>query len=201
MTGLMYKLWEITDIITVISNITVFVFISEGRDAQLWNGQFRAVHWWWLLGEPELHHCGLHKADDELPGGRSEALLPRAAHGAAGEPARDHPGGRAARGLQRPLWAGPWEEIVHPAERHLPPRHRSAGGGAKVWGGSGQAGQTAAGPKEEHQDSSDQSRKYHIFGLRLTGTSWLVWKNTCERLQERIEAKNCSSTVPVIFQW
>lgn len=126
---------------------------SSGRDAHLWDGQLRAVHRGRLLGEPELHHRGLHQADDELPGGRPEALLPRAAHGAAGEPEGDHPGGRAARGLQPALRAGPREEGLHHAERQLPPRHRAARGGAEVRGGRGQAGQTAAGPEEEHQAS------------------------------------------------
>ncbi len=55
------------------------------------------------------------------------------------------------------------------AECHLPPRHRAAGGGAEVRGGRGQAGQTAAGPEEEHQAAADQSREHHLAGLRLKG--------------------------------
>lgn len=126
-----------------------------GRDAQLWY-QLPAVHRRRLLGQPQLHGRSLHQADDELPAGRPEALLPRAAHGAAGEPAGDHPGGRAARRLQPALRAGLREEVLHPAERQLPARHRAAGGGAALRGGRGQAGQAAAGPEEEHEASADQ---------------------------------------------
>lgn len=139
--------------------------LFAGRDARL-RHQLPAVHGGRLLGQPELHRRGLHQADDELPGGGPEALLPRAAHGAAGEPAGDHPCGGAARRLQPALRTGPREEVLHPAERRLPARHRAAGGGAAIRGGRGQAGQAAARPEEEHEAGADQPRQHHILGLR-----------------------------------